>query len=186
MGETIVDGLHRNFSEILDFLNEKNEVSWRNVVDDNFRKIVLMAAASHFEQSMANAVLNFVKQVTAENHPLTWLVNNKVVSRQYHTWFDWDAINANQFFGLFGDAFKNNMKKKVDNDSKLNSSIQAFMEIGRERNRLVHQDFGNFPLEKTYEEIYMLYSEATLFVEQFPDALKMFSEKELKKKYQDD
>ena len=179
MSETIVDGLHTEFSAILAFLEEKNEVSWRSVVDNNFRKVVLMAAASHFEQSMTNAVLNFVKHVTAENHPLTWLVNNKAISRQYHTWFDWQASNANQFFGLFGDAFKKSMQEKIRNDDNLDSSIKAFIEIGRERNRLVHQDFGNFPLEKTYEEIYRLYSEATLFVEQFPDALRKFTEEEM-------
>lgn len=184
MCETIVDGLHTEFSAILAYLEENNEVSWRSVVDNNFRKVVLMAAASYFEQSMTNAVLNFVKQVTAENHPLTWLVNNKAICRQYHTWFDWEASNANHFFGLFGDAFKKNMKEKIENDDDLESSIKAFMEIGRERNRLVHQDFGNFPLEKTSEEIYRLYSMATLFVEQFPDALKMFSQEELEKKYQ--
>ena len=179
MRETIVDGLHTEFSAILAYLEKNNEVSWRSVVDNNFRKIVLMAAASHFEQSMTNAVLNFAKQTTAENHPLTCLVKNKAVSRQYYTWFDWKQKNANKFFKLFGDDFEKHMKKKVGGDSELNSSIQAFMEIGEQRNRLVHQDFGNFTLEKTYEEIYRLYSEATLFVEQFPDSLRKFSKEKM-------
>ena len=175
MSETIVDGLHKDFSDILAFLEEKGEVSWRNVANENFRKVLLIAAASHFERSMTETVLDFVKQIATENHPLTWLVHNKAVSRQYHTWFAWNARNANQFFGLFGPDFQDHMKKEVANDSDLNSAVQAFMEIGRERNRLVHEDFGNFSLEKTSEEIHNLYIEAIPFVEWFPEALKTFS-----------
>ena len=39
-------------------------------------------------------------------------------------------------------------KKAVERQS---SAIEAFLEIGRERNRLVHQNFGTFTLEKTFE-----------------------------------
>jgi len=47
----------------------------------------------------------------------------------------------------------------------------------REReNRLVHNDYGNFPLENTFEEIYALYKNSTKFVECFPNALKKFTE----------
>ncbi len=179
MRKTIVDSLYKDFSNMLAFLEEKGEVSWSSVADENFRKVLLIAAASHFERSMTERVLNFVKQVTTENHPLTWLVHNKAVRRQYHTWFDWKARNAHQFFGLFGADFQDHMKKEVANDSDLNSAIQAFMEIGRERNRLVHEDFGNFSLEKTSEEIHRLYTEATRFVEWFPEALKTFAEESI-------
>ena len=176
MSKTIVDSLYEDFSNMLAFLEEKGEVSWINVANENFRKVLLIAAASHFEKSMTDIVLNFVKQVTTENHPLTWLVRNKAVSRQYHTWFDWKASNANQFFRLVGTDFQNHMKDEVDDDSDLNSAIQAFMEIGRERNRLVHEDFGSFSLEKTSEEIHNLYIKAIQFVERFPEALKTFTE----------
>ena len=178
MSGTIVDSLYEDFSNMLAFLEEKGEVSWANIANENFRKVLLIAAASHFERSMTDIVLNFVKQVTTENHPLTWLVHNKAVSRQYHTWFDWNARNANQFFGLFGADFRDYMRKEVANDSDLNSAVQAFMEIGRERNRLVHEDFGNFSLEKTSEEIHHLYIEAIRFVERFPEALKTFAEEQ--------
>ena len=168
---SIVDGLHDDFSNILDFLDESGEISWRSVADENFRKVLLIAAASHFERSMTDAVVNFVEQVTTEDHPIKWLVQNKAVSRQYHTWFAWDRKNVNQFLGLFGDSFKNHISEKVRTNNDLELSIQAFLEIGRERNRLVHGDFGSFSLEKTSEEIYALYSEAKRFVEWFPDQL---------------
>ena len=175
MSATIVDRLHDEFSGILSVLDRESEISLRNVANENFRKTLLMAAASHFERCMTEAVLHFVARVTREGHVLTWLVKNKVVSRQYHTWFDWQKKNANSFFGLFGDSFLECMKAKVAQDDELESSIQAFLEVGRERNRLVHQDFGNFSLEKTTEEIFSLYRTAMKFVEWFPGALEEFS-----------
>ena len=138
----------------------------------------MIAAASHFERAMTDAVVNFVGQITAENHPIKWLVQNKAVSRQYHTWFAWNNRNANQFFSLFGEPFRNHIEERVNSDPKLKESIHAFLEIGRERNRLVHGDFGNFSLEKTSEEIYKRYSDAKIFVEWFPDVLNRFTKEE--------
>jgi hypothetical protein len=36
----------------------------------------------------------------------------------------------------------------------LAEAVEAFMAIGSERNRLVHQDYASFPVEKTLDEIY--------------------------------
>ena len=56
----------------------------------------------------------------------------------------------------------------------IEKSIKAFLEVGRERNRLVHQNFGSFTLEKTTEDIYGLYLDAKLFVDKFPEELDSF------------
>ena len=50
-------------------------------------------------------------------------------------------------------------------DEALRKSIKDFMEVGRDRNRLIHQDFATFPLEKTTDEIYQQYKSALVFVE---------------------
>ena len=171
MSATVVDRLHREFSDLVGVLESAGELSLRSVADDNLRKSLLMASASYFERRMTEAVLEFVAAVTADGHILTWLVRNKVVSRQYHTWFDWDKKNVNSFFGLFGVDFLESMKNSVDQDAELKGSIEAFLEVGRERNRLVHQDFGSFTMEKTAKEIYDLYSAAMKFVDWFPIAI---------------
>lgn len=169
-----IEGLHIGFSDILKFLEDRGEVSWRTMADENFRKVLLIAVASHFERSLQDTVFSFVKEIIGDSHPLAYLIHNKAILRQYHTWFDWDSSNANRFFSLFGDAFKDSMQQMVRDDDSLNSSIQAFLEIGRERNRLVHRDFSDFTLEKTSEEIYSLYSDANRFIERFPDLLRDF------------
>lgn len=78
-------------------------------------------------------------------------------------------------FWIFGDDFRSHMAKVVQNDVNLQKSIADFLEIGRERNRLVHQDYGSYFLEKTAEEIFALYASALVFVEFIPKALRDYS-----------
>ena len=160
---TTVDVLYGEFAQLLDFLDGAQEIS------------MLLAAASYFEQRLTEAVVVFAQEVTSSDHVVAWLIRNRVVERQYHTWFDWTARNANRFFSMFGDSFGRHMKDVVSENDDLSSSVRAFMEIGRERNRLVHQNFGSFSLEKTSNEIYETYRLATGFVEWFPEALREYS-----------
>ena len=170
---TVVDRLHQNFAGLLWVLDEVGEVSLRTVADENFRKSLLLAAASYFERRMTDTVLTFVEDATNRNVLVAELVRNKAVSRQYHTWFQWDQNNANSFYALFGSDFRAFMKRKVVDD-ELDDAVRAFLELGRERNRLVHQDYGVFVLEKTTAEIHALYCRAMNFVEIVPGALREF------------
>ncbi len=45
------------------------------------------------------------------------------------------------------------------------ASSRAFLEVGNDHNKLVHQDFGSFSLEKTLDEIYGLDRQSLLFVD---------------------
>ena len=175
MYATIVDRLQGEFSEILDFLKQGHEISLHNVADENLKKTLLIASASYFEQRLTEEVNRFAEEVTAKDHALTYLVKNKAVSRQYHSWFDWEKSNANKFFALFGPDFRNCMEREVKTDNELKSSIRAFLEIGLERNRLAHQNFGSYSLEKQSEEVYELHKTAMRFVEWFPSAIRKFS-----------
>lgn len=177
MPATVVDDLHESFAGLLSVLDEAGEVSLRAVADENFRKSLLLAAASYFEHRMTDTVMSFVEDATNRNVLVAALVRNKAVSRQYHTWFQWEGSNANSFFGLFGSDFRDFMRQRVKTDDELDGSVRAFLELGRERNRLVHQDFGTFPLEKTTQEIHTLYMRAMLFVDAVPDALREFDDR---------
>ena len=170
-----VDALHKDFADLLAFLDQAGQISFRITADDNFRKVLLLAAASYFERQLTEVVVSFVGTVTAPDHVVTWLIKKRVVERQYHTWFDWKARNANKFFSMFGNSFKNHMSKLVNRDDTLSSAIQAFMEIGRERNDMVHHDFGSYTLQKTLEEIYEMYRSAAKFVEWFSQELRRYS-----------
>jgi hypothetical protein len=46
------------------------------------------------------------------------------------------------------------------------------MEIGSERNKLAHQNYATFPMEKTLDEVFNLYENALPFVQVIPEALR--------------
>jgi HEPN superfamily RiboL-PSP-like protein len=172
---TVVDKLYGEYSAIVSMMDRYNAVSFRNTLNENFRKTLLLSAASHFESRITSDVVSFCAEVAGGNSMIPSLVKNKAVSRQYHTWFEWNASNANAFFNMFGDGFRSHMVEIVKVDANMAKSISDFLEIGRERNRLVHQDYGSFFLEKSAEEIFGSYVSAMVFVEFIPKALRDFS-----------
>ncbi|XUM22858.1 HEPN domain-containing protein [Bradyrhizobium oligotrophicum S58] len=174
---TIVDKLYGEYAAIVSMMDQYNAVSFRNTLNENFRKTLLLCAASHFEFRITSDVVAFCAEVAGGNPMVPTLVKNKAVSRQYHTWFQWEANNANAFFNMFGEDFRAHMMGVVRLDPNMARSISSFLEIGRERNRLVHQDYGSFFLEKTAEEIFGLYVSAMVFVDFVPMALRGYSMK---------
>lgn len=175
MSETIVDRLYSEFQSLVSHLDQVSEPSLRSTVDENFKKTLLLAAASYFEHCVIEDILSFVKEKSSGDCLVVEFVSNKAISRQYHTFFNWDVQNANQFFGLFGNSFKTFMINEIKKDKELEEAISAFIEIGRDRNRLVHQDFGTFYLEKTADEIYQSYKKASCFTKSILNKLHQYS-----------
>jgi hypothetical protein len=169
---TPIDKLYSDALEVAGDLENHGEVSLSISASDHFRKALLLAAASYFEHRMCTSVLEYVRERTQGSELLTNFVNNKAISRQYHNWFSWDAANANQFFALFGKEFREAMIHSVSASESLRSGVAAFLEIGNERNKLVHQDYATFSLEKNLTEIYELYRKAQVFVDHVPTALR--------------
>ena len=164
---TVVDRMHQEFREVVGLLGNA-EVSLRLTAEENFRKVLLLAAASLFEKLIQEQIVDLVKECSAETDLVTELVRRKAIERQFHTYFVWDGRNANVFFGLFGEDFKRYMTLIVQANSEFRDAIVAFLELGNDRNRLVHQDFGTFALEKTSDEVFALYLNAARFVESMP------------------
>lgn len=175
---TIVDELHVSFNEILDSI-PASEISLRNVAADNFRKGLLLSAASLFEKQLTDLVASLVKGWGNGSITLSEFVRIKAIERQYHTYFDWDRSNANKFFSLFGEEFKAFMSDRCRQSTELEAATKAFLELGRDRNRLVHQDYGSFVLEKTANEIYELYKKAKVFIETLPQCFVEFSQNKM-------
>jgi hypothetical protein len=163
-GPTPVDRLYEESSSVIAALG-RDEPSLAIAAGDNFRKTLVLAAASYFEYRISTSVLEFVHERANGNGLVVGFVKNKAIARQYHTWFQWEETNANQFFGLFGSPFKQMMGERVKASEELRASIRAFLEVGNERNKLIHQDFASFALEKTLDEIYALYRHSLLFID---------------------
>jgi hypothetical protein len=169
--QTPIDRLYSEATAAIQVLGNNSEWSLQVAAADHFRKVLLLATASYFEDNLCNSVAMFVRE-EAKSVLIENFVRNKAIARQYHTWFAWDRKNANQFFGLFGKEFRELMESRVKARPELQSAIEAFLELGNERNLLVHQNYATFPMEKTLDEVYALYQSALLFVSSVPSALK--------------
>ena len=152
------------------------ELSLLALADDSFRKLLLMSAASYFEAGLSNHVATFALEASNSSSLIAEIIRKKAISRQYHTWFNWDANNANVFYGLFGADFVNFMRARHIAEPWLNDAVSSFLELGRSRNLLVHENFASFSLEKTASEIFALYVSANRFVEAIPGLLRECNE----------
>jgi hypothetical protein len=177
MASSDVDRIHREFTELIAFLADRGEISLRSAADDSFRKVLTISAASYFEHALTGVVMEFVEETASADALLTSLVRNRVISRQYHTWFTWDGKNVNQFFGMFGEEFKAHMTKLVRESPNLDRAIKAFLELGEGRNLLAHQNFAAFAMQKTSDEIFKLYQDAMPFIESVRTELRACSQK---------
>lgn len=175
MADTIVDRLYSEFQQLVEHLNKAVEPSLCSTAEDNFSKSLLLAAASYFEDRLSADLMSFVDEASNKNKLVGEFVRTRAISRQYFQLFDWESRNANKFFSCFGSSFSTFMKAEVKSDENLAGSIKAFIEIGLERNRLVHQNFGTFTLEKTAEEIFALYKNAVGFLDVIPNKLREHS-----------
>lgn len=174
MDGAIIDTLYQEFKGIAELLERGGEISLRSAADNTFRKVLLLSAASFFEDRITTEIVSFCTERAGRDEMVASFVKNKAISRQYHTLFDWDKRNANKFFGLFGEGFLEFMKAEVDGSEDLRTAIEAFLVIGDERNRLVHTNFAALVMEKTADEIYQLYQQALRFVVGLSETLRKY------------
>ena len=139
--------------------------------DEIFSKYLLLASASYFEDRVKTILIDYVGESSGDER-LVEFVRNTVTARGYHTLFDWSRANANRFWSLFGESFRDRMSERVRQDTNLDDAIKAFLELTRDRNRLVHGNIGAFSYEKTPTEIYEAFTTALEFVETLPQLLR--------------
>jgi len=84
---------------------------------------------------------------------------------QYHSLFEWEQSNGvNKFLSLFGPAFKAAVAAEIAADPGLTRSAKDFIEIGNLRNKIVHQNYATFVVDKSAAEIFKLFEGAVQFV----------------------
>ena len=168
----IIESMISEHEQLIEYISAVTDISLKLRVERDFSKALLLSASSYFEQRITDTVLDIVYDQTRRSSVITAFVRNKVVSRRYHDWFNWEndgrpAVNANRFFSAFGSQFADYMKDRVANDRDLDGSIKAFLELGNLRNQLVHQNYAQLSINKTVTESIHLYRIATYFVEIF-------------------
>ncbi len=166
MAATIIDKSYEDNESLRLYLAERNEISLLRTVDDSFRKTLVLSAASLFEHQITDALHNYCVHKTGSDACVLALVRIKVLTRQYHTYFEWESRGgAGPFFKLLGEEMGQRLKAQSKLEP-LKSSLEAFLELGSLRNSLVHQNFAGYAFEKTNEEVYALYQQASLLREE--------------------
>lgn len=167
---TLVEKLYKDNKALSEYLTTQGEISFQSQVDDNFTKVLLLAAASNLEYQLTNILNGFVIKASYNCQPLISFVQKKAIIRQYHTYFDWRDGSANPFFSLFGEVLSKQIKTDRANKN-LDDGIKSFMEIGVLRNTMVHEDFVSFTLNKTADEVFNLYEKSLTFISYLSDTL---------------
>ncbi|MEC2217034.1 MULTISPECIES: HEPN domain-containing protein [Bacillus] len=171
MKETIVDAVYKQNYNLLKYLEMQKEVSFQQDMDNKLKKVLLVSAASFFETSITELLVKFFNIKAGNNPEIVAFLKNKAISRQYHSYFDWEKSNINKFLGLFGEEFKKQAAKDIK-EQELDQSVKAFLTLGNLRNQLVHQNMATIYIEQTSEEIYFLYKEALKMISFIESKLK--------------
>lgn len=170
IGEVDIITLRYNeFKEVADHFEKNNDISTKNIIDNTFKKVLVLSIASYFEDKIKTIIIEHI-EFNSDSELIKNFVKNTGLERKYHSYFSWDKNNANTFLGLFGDSFKTDIDFEIKKEP-LKSSIKDFMELGRLRNELVHKNFAAFSIEKTPDEIYSLYLKADYFVSYLSEKL---------------
>ena len=175
---TPIDVFYGRNHAISERLAAIGEISLAAIFDSLFAKSLLIAATSYFEGRIQSDIIAFIEEVS-QSPLVSGLIQSKAISRQYHTYFNWDdAKNANSFFRLFGNDFREFMEAEVKQNSELDSAVKAFLDLGRDRNNVVHVDFATNATAKTAAEVYYAYQTALRFVDAMPVKYREFANRQ--------
>jgi hypothetical protein len=164
MAGTIIDRAYEDNASLLVYLSERNELSLLRTVDDSFRKTLVLSAASLFEHQISDAIHGYCARKSDSDACVLALIRIKALKRQYFSYFDWENKRPGPFFSLLGEEIGEKLRAESRVDP-FKSSVDAFLELGFLRNSLVHQNFAGYVFEKTNEEVYALYRQASVFVD---------------------
>lgn len=177
------DTIHEFNNECQKLLNQieqqPDSSSLRITMEDAFTKILLLYAASHCEDLIHDIIIDLYRSGCSDKLALTEFVEHQALERRYHTMFNWEAGNANNFYGLFGRGFKQRMEKSIQNDSSLKDNAAAFVKLGRYRNKAIHENLATYSLEDiNTNDVIRLYQQARQFVEKFSSEVHNYVSKE--------
>jgi HEPN superfamily RiboL-PSP-like protein len=166
-----VEALYRDQRQMLDEL-QLREPSFHASLQSMLPKILMLAAASEFEHQVCSHLRDYVAESSTGSR-ISFLVEKKAISRQYHTYFDWPKRKAGTFWALFGPEFKRAVEAELAQNERLKDGLDAFMEVGDVRNNLVHNNYADVTINYTLDEVYSLYDRAVRFIESLPHLLRI-------------
>ena len=149
-----IERQYQDSKELYEYLVGKGEITFATYINNVYKKVLVLSAASYFESAISNQISNYATKVSGPDKRIVTLIENKIIERQYHTLFNWEGKNTNSFWALFGEETKVKVREQINSDDKLRAAEVEFLELGKQRNLLVHQNFAEYDVNITVEEIY--------------------------------
>lgn len=113
MSKNSVDTLREEIYSVQKILEDKQEISLLNDYNKTMAKVFLLSCASFFENEVKKMLEEYANNST-DDEKIVHLIKNQILNRNYHTLFQWQGNNVNQFAGFFG----TNFKTKVEIETK--------------------------------------------------------------------
>lgn len=169
---TAVDDFFQRINNLLSITEKEKETSLYIWASDYLTRSLILVTANYFENEFMQRLGTFMDGQSSS--PLLKAFLEKSLERKYFTFFDWTNPkgNANNFFSLFGEEFKNKACADVQERQDLKEGIRSFIELGYTRNNLVHKRPDEVSLTKTAAEYYELYKKALVFIDYVQQELK--------------
>lgn len=165
----LLDNFVNDYMELKNLLLDYSEISFKNFVEPHLTKTFLLSCASYYETKIQKMIEDFMQRITEEKRLISF-ATNKGIKRQYHTYFVWEDNNGNpprninNFLGLFGEEFKQKTSAEIKNNAEITENMMAFLTIGNLRNKMIHNNFLEYFLPKTFDEIVELNRQANKFL----------------------
>lgn len=167
-------GAHIKIIESIDsFLSESDKMSPSAAIDaaSLINKALIISCASYLEYQICAIIEDYYKVKTNNCEQSVLFVKNKAISRQYHTYFNWDAANISTFAGMFGPRFKQRINQLSDASEDFNIEAVAFIRIGKTRNMLAHNNFYFYTESYTTRELRVDFLNAIKLIERIRSEL---------------
>ena len=140
-----------------------------------FLKIVTVSVASYFEAEAKQTIRVLSESLAGkQGRLLVNFIEKGILERGYHNLFVWDnkkgSLNANRFYAFFNDEssqFAIYMKGKEKEDKSFAEAARCFVELGKARNDLVHNDLASLSFSLSMEEVEAKYHTAQKFLPDF-------------------
>lgn len=154
-----VESLYEDFKRAEASLLAAGEISALNTLSVVFKNNLVLTSASNSERMLTAFFEDLLANQGLMPH-LALFCKKSAFDQRYHTFFDWKCAESESpekgvegFVSKFGQQFKAEHKKQIIDSPSLRQGAASFIQIGHQRNEMVHTGFTNYTNEKTNAEI---------------------------------
>lgn len=161
MAPTAIDSLMEEHRAVDAILRSQGELSRAISLEILFKRAFVVASGSYCEEQLTDILEAFAAR--HRDARLTVFVRKRALDRKYHDLFDWSVLNANRFWGFFGEDFKDDTLAALKENEEAARSMRSFVQLGQLRNLVAH-GFAKASVDRTVDELETLAREALMFV----------------------